>query len=61
VRTAQPGRRAELLGITATLIEEWRRIRRLLRRSPENFAEVGKLLNESARIVGGGSTTGCAA
>jgi hypothetical protein len=41
----------ELLGITATLIEERRRIRRLLRQLPENFAEVRKVLNELARTV----------
>jgi hypothetical protein len=41
----------ELLGITATLIEERKRIRLLLRRLPENFAEVCKLLNELARTV----------
>jgi hypothetical protein len=41
----------ELLGITATLIEERKRIRRLLRQLPENFAEVRKLLNELARTV----------
>ncbi len=41
----------ELLGITATLIEERRRIRRLLRQMPESFAEVRKKLNELARTV----------
>lgn len=41
----------ELLGITATLIEERKRIRRLLRRLPENFAEVRKALNELAQTV----------
>jgi hypothetical protein len=41
----------ELLGITATLIDERKRIRRLLRQLPENFAEVRKLLNELARTV----------
>jgi hypothetical protein len=41
----------ELLGITATLIEERKRIRLLLRRLPENFAEVRKMLNELARTV----------
>jgi hypothetical protein len=41
----------ELLGITATLIEERKRIRRLLRQLPENFAQVRKLLNELARTV----------
>ena len=41
----------DLLGITATLIEERKRIRRLLRQLPENFAEVRKLLNELARTV----------
>jgi hypothetical protein len=33
----------ELLGITASLIGERKRIRRLLRRLPENFAEVRKM------------------
>jgi hypothetical protein len=41
----------ELLGITATLIEERRRIRLLLRRLPETFADVRKMLNELARAV----------
>jgi hypothetical protein len=41
----------ELLGITATLVEERKRIRLLLRRLPENFAEVRKMLNELARTV----------
>jgi hypothetical protein len=41
----------ELLGITATLIEERRRIRRLLRQMPQSFAEVRKALNELARTV----------
>jgi len=39
------------LGITATLIEEHRRIRRLLRQLLENFAQVRKLLNELAGTV----------
>jgi hypothetical protein len=42
---------SELLGITGTLIEEPKRIRRLLRQRPENFAEVRKVLNELARTV----------
>jgi hypothetical protein len=42
---------AELLGLTANLIEERKRIRRLLRQLPENFAEVRKVLNELARTV----------
>jgi hypothetical protein len=42
---------SELLGITATLIDERKRIRRLLRQLPENFAEVRKALNELARTV----------
>jgi hypothetical protein len=42
---------AELMGITAGLIEERKRIRLLLRRLPENFAEVRKMLNELARTV----------
>jgi hypothetical protein len=41
----------ELLGITATLIDERKRIRRLLRQLPENFAEVRKVLNELACTV----------
>lgn len=41
----------ELLGITATLIEERKRIRRLLRRLPESFADVRQMLNELARTV----------
>jgi hypothetical protein len=41
----------ELLGITATLIEERKRVRRLLRQLPENFAELRKALNELARTV----------
>jgi hypothetical protein len=41
----------ELLGIAATLVEERKRIRLLLRRLPENFAEVRKMLNELARTV----------
>jgi hypothetical protein len=41
----------ELLGITATLLEERKRIRRLLRQLPQNFAEVRKVLNELARTV----------
>jgi hypothetical protein len=41
----------ELLGITATLVEERKRLRLLLRRLPENFAEVRKMLNELARTV----------
>jgi hypothetical protein len=41
----------ELLGITATLIEERRRIRRLLRQMPESFAEVRKAPNELVRTV----------
>ena len=42
---------AELIGITSTLLEERKRIRLLLRRLPENFAEVRKMLNELARTV----------
>jgi hypothetical protein len=41
----------ELLGITATLIEERKRVRRLLRQLPENFAELRKAWNELARTV----------
>jgi hypothetical protein len=41
----------ELLGITATLIEERKRIRLLLRRLPESFSDVRKALNELARTV----------
>ena len=42
---------AELMGITSTLLEERKRIRLLLRRLPENFAEVRNMLNELARTV----------
>jgi hypothetical protein len=42
---------AELIGITSTLLEERKRIRLLLRRLPENFAEVRNMLNELARTV----------
>lgn len=41
----------ELVSIAASLIEERRRIRRLLRQMPESFAEVRKALNELARTV----------
>ena len=42
---------SELVGIAAELIEERKRIRRLLERLPENFAEVRKILNELSRVV----------
>lgn len=41
----------ELLGITATLLEERKRIRRVLQQLPESFTEVRKLLNELARTI----------
>jgi hypothetical protein len=41
----------ELLGITATMIEERQRIRRVLHDLPESFTEVRKLLNALARTV----------
>ncbi len=41
----------ELLAITATLIDERKRIRLLLRRLPETSAEVRQMLNELARLV----------
>lgn len=41
----------ELIGITAELIEERQRIRRLLERMPENFIEVRRILNDLARTV----------
>ena len=36
----------ELIGITATLFEERKRIRRVLEQLPESFGEVRKILNE---------------
>lgn len=41
----------ELIAITATLIEERKRIRRLLEELPESFGEVRTRLNELARTV----------
>jgi len=41
----------ERLGITATLLEERKRIRRFLKQLPESFTEVRKLLNELARTI----------
>ena len=41
----------ELIGITATLIEERKRIRRVLQVLPESFTEVRQLLNELARTI----------
>ncbi len=41
----------ELLAITATLFEERRRIRTVLERLPESFAEVRALLNELHRTL----------
>lgn len=41
----------ELIGITATLFEERKRIRRALEQLPESFGEVRKILNELARTV----------
>jgi hypothetical protein len=42
---------SELVGITAALVEERTRIRRLLERLPENFSEVRRILNELAKAV----------
>ncbi len=41
----------ELLSITGNLIEEGRRIRKVLERLPESFGEVRQLLNELNRSV----------
>ena len=41
----------ELVAITATLLEERKRIRSVLAELPDSFAEVRKLLNELARTV----------
>ncbi|MCB1002904.1 MAG: hypothetical protein KDB35_01840 [Acidimicrobiales bacterium] len=41
----------ELIGITAKLIEERKRIRYALDRLPERFGEVRRLLNELSRTV----------
>ena len=42
---------AELVALTANLIEERKRIRRVLERLPEHFTEVRDLLNELSRAV----------
>jgi hypothetical protein len=42
---------SELVAIGATLVEERRRIRRVLATPPEQFGEVRELLNELARTV----------
>lgn len=42
---------SELIGITAQLIDERRRIQRILISLPENFAEVRKQLNELTRVI----------
>ena len=42
---------SELIAITANLIEERKRIRRLLEELPDSFGEVRKLLNELARTI----------
>ncbi len=42
---------SELVAIGATLVEERRRIRRVLEQLPEHFTEVRELLNELARTV----------
>jgi hypothetical protein len=42
---------SELISITAELIEERKRIRRLLELLPESFGEVRQLLNELSRTV----------
>lgn len=41
----------ELIGITATLFDERKRIRQALERLPESFGEVRAVLNELTRIV----------
>jgi hypothetical protein len=41
----------ELIAITAELIEERRRIRRVLERLPADFAKVRSQLNEIARTI----------
>jgi hypothetical protein len=46
---------SELVAIGATLIEERKRIRRVLERLPEHFTEVRDLLNELARTMRWGS------
>jgi hypothetical protein len=42
---------SDLIGITATLLEERKRIRRVLEQLPESFTEVRTLLNELSRTV----------
>lgn len=42
---------SELLSITGNLIEERRRIRKVLERLPPSFGEVRQLLNERNRSV----------
>lgn len=42
---------SDLIGITATLLEERKRIRRVLQQLPESFTEVRTLLNELSRTV----------
>jgi hypothetical protein len=42
---------SELIGITATLFDERKRIRQPLERLPESFGEVRAVLNELTRIV----------
>ncbi len=42
---------SELVAIGATLVEERRRIRRVLEQLPEHFTEVRELLNELARAM----------
>lgn len=42
---------SELVAITANLVEERKRIRAVLGRLPERFAEVRQLLNELNRTV----------
>ena len=41
----------ELLAMTANLFEERKRMRRVLERLPESFAEVRSMLNELARVL----------
>jgi hypothetical protein len=42
---------SELVAVGATLVEERKRIRRVLERLPEHFTEVRELFNELARTV----------
>lgn len=42
---------SDLVGITVTLFDERKRIRRVLEQLPDSFGEVRKILNELTRIV----------